>query len=383
MCYNYNVDSLKFLNSLFPLHYYIKNNRILKVAINLWDILKLLQNDIELVLENIKIKPMTREQLIISVDRLTRFKYTEIKYVRVFRDILISNLIFPKLKKSQIENLSNNELKMLAEYIINYSVEKLGLGISSDCIINQRLYDYENSIFKLNDNINDLLQNKILYSSIIKLFNNDNNLPLNLRWLKLLLSENDIIQCRKNSSLMFPIERIIITEGITEEILLPVFAKVCGYDFAQNGTYIISAGGKNQVVKLFYQLVDTLKIPLFVLLDSDAVDNLNAIKPKLRNIDSIHLVKCGEFEDLLPVTLIKRTLDYDLKNFSKIELEFLKQDMPMVKILEEIFKEKGLHEFKKAEFAELVASQINSIEDVSSEIIEIINEIKSTHSFSV
>ena len=40
-----------------------------------------------------------------------------------------------------------------------------------------------------------------------------------------------------------------IVEGITEEILLPVFSKLLGYDFYAHGIQIIPAGGKNQVVK--------------------------------------------------------------------------------------------------------------------------------------
>ena len=47
----------------------------------------------------------------------------------------------------------------------------------------------------------------------------------------------------------------------------------------------------------------------------------------------------------------------------------------MAKILEEIFKTKGLHEFKKSEFAKLVREEILTGEDISEEIIEIINEI--------
>ena len=36
----------------------------------------------------IKIKPLTKEQILISLDRLTRFKNPEIKYLRVFKDII-------------------------------------------------------------------------------------------------------------------------------------------------------------------------------------------------------------------------------------------------------------------------------------------------------
>ncbi len=341
------------------------------------DIFKIVtNNNMDKILKSIKIKPMSAEQLIISADRLTRFKQTETKYLRVFKDILSANLILPKFKKRELDEMSYTDIKNYAEEIINYSLETLGLTLNNNFVINQRLYDYEKSIFHLDENTQSLLKNKINYDALIKLFSD--NIPKNLRWLKTLSTGNDILNAREENAQLYPIEKVIITEGITEEILLPVFARNCGYDFNKNGIYLISAGGKNQVVKLFYKLSETLKLPIFVLLDKDAEENLKEIKPKLREMDRIHLLRSGEFEDLLPHELIQRTLNDDFKNFSRIELECLKQDMPMVKILEELFKEKGLHEFKKAEFAELVAKQILSPADVSEEIQDIINEIKAS-----
>ena len=85
---------------------------------------------------------------------------------------------------------------------------------------------------------------------------------------------------------------------------------------------------------------------------------------------------CGEFEDLLPIELVKRTLEYELNNISILELEMLNQPHPRVKILEEVFKTRGLHDFKKVEFAQMVKNNINSSADISEEIAEIVNEIK-------
>ena len=47
-----------------------------------------------------KYKLLTKEQILISIDRLTRFKNTKEKYLRVFIDILTACLIEPKLKKN-------------------------------------------------------------------------------------------------------------------------------------------------------------------------------------------------------------------------------------------------------------------------------------------
>lgn len=315
-------------------------------------------------IQKLKIKPLTKEQLIISVDRLTRFKDTETKYLRVFKDIIVSNLIEPKIRKNQLDNLDYEELTDIAQTIINsYFKEE-----NKDLCINQKLYDYENSIFKLSDNTKKLLKNKINYKSIIKLI--PENASNNLQWLKSGLPSQN--------SFGFPVKKILLCEGITEETLLPEFAKICGYPLNKNGIHIISAGGKNQVVKYFYNFAECLKIPVFVLLDNDAEYNLKEIQPKLRAFDKIHLLKYGEFEDLLPNSLIEKTLNYETKNISFTQIEGLDGCISKVEFLEEFFRHRGLHEFKKAEFAASVKANISDINDVSEEIYEIIKEIKGT-----
>lgn len=328
-------------------------------------------------MEELKIKSLTKSQILISIDRLTRFKSTEDKYLRVFRDVIISNLISPKFKKNQLDAMPYERLKNYAEEILNFSINYLNFGLSDDLTINKKLIKYENSVFKFDKNVQVLLENRIDYKSALKLFVYD-ELPLNLKWLSLMDKDNPIIQERINNALKFPIEKIIITEGITEEILLPKFAKLCGYDFDKYGINLISAGGKNQVVKLVYTFAEILKLPMFVLLDSDAKENFEEILPRLRKFDKVHVIADGEFEDILPINLIKKTLNNYLKNFSSVTLEDLRQDLPMTKILEEIFKTKGFNEFKKAEFANLVAQNISSVDDVSPEIMAIVQEIKTT-----
>ncbi len=325
-------------------------------------------------MNNLKVKPLTKEQLLISFDRLTRFKHPEVKYLRVFFDVLTNNLISPKYKKTDLEKMDYTQLTDLAQYVFNYSINELGCSSCDDYVINQRLYDYEVSVFSISKNAEKLLKNKIHYKTIIDLINDDS--VINLRWLKNLATTIDEKEDRFKYSLKYPIKKVVIAEGATEEILLPEFAKMCGYDFDREGIYMLSAGGKNQVVKLYYKLVDILKIPIFVLLDKDAKENLEEIKPKLRPIDKIHLLRCGEFEDLLPMELVKRTLYYELKNISLLESKMLEEDMPRVKILEEVFKTRGMHEFKKVEFAQMVKKNIKTTSDISAEISDIIREIK-------
>lgn len=311
-----------------------------------------------------KFKLLTKEQLLISADRLTRFKDTETKYLRVFSDIIVNCLIEPKLKKHELEELDYTQIVDLAQNIVNASLA----DEENDLVINQELIDYENSVFDLSENTQKLLRNKINYKALVELIHND--APNNLKWLKSLANPQ-----KHAENFGYPVKKILLCEGITEETLLPVFAKICDFDLNEHGIHVISAGGKNQVVKYFYKFAECLKIPIFVLLDNDAQTNLEEIKPKLRSIDKIHLLKCGEFEDLLPNSLITKALNDATKNISIAPIEELENATSKVEFLEEFFKHRGLHEFKKAEFAQLVKRNISDAEDISEEIKEIISEL--------
>jgi len=324
-------------------------------------------------LTKIKIKPLTIEQLTISIDRLTRFKNTEVKYLRVFKDLILSNLIIPKFKKQELDELDYTELKNYAEKIINTSLEAFGATNSNDFELNQKLYNYENNTFSLTPDCKKLLDNQINYQGFVNLLGETET--KNLQWLKELATTKNILTAREEKSLHFPIEKIVICEGITEETLLPKFAKLLNIDFDKKGIHIISAGGKNQVVKTYYQLVENLKLPIFVLLDKDAEENLQAVQTKLRPIDTCYILNSGEFEDLLPISLIKRSIEYAFQNIALLNSELLNNDLPMVKQLEEIFRTRGMHEFKKAEFAHFVCDNIKNETDLSEEIIKIINII--------
>ena len=301
-----------------------------------------------------KIKPLTKEQIIISVDRLTRFKEPEIKYLRVFKEIILSNLVEPKFKKSELDNMSYDKLRDYAVSVINFSLGEE----SSDLSINKKISDYENSVFKISENAQVLLDNRINYNKINEILPpHSSPLP----WGEV-----------KNFSF---IKKILLCEGITEEILLPKFAQILGVDFNKTGIHVVSAGGKNQVVKYFYHYAEILKIPIFVLLDNDAKENLEQIKPKLRDFDKIHLVKSGEFEDLLPNSLIEKTLKYETKNISITEISKINEYSSTVEFLTEYFRHRGLHEFKKSDFAQAVKENIKNINDVSNEIKEIFDEL--------
>lgn len=327
--------------------------------------------------DEIKFLPVSKGDLILSLDRLTRFKYPEFKYYRVLNELLAKYLLSPKLNKSKLEKLDIHTYITYVEKIWNASVKHHTGKKPSTFLINELIVDEEFNSYNLSDDLKLLIKAKLNYDDVLTLIRKDSALPLNLKRLIIYKEKMaDKKELREKYLLKFPIEKVVLCEGITEEILLPEFGAKLGYDFREHGIHLISAGGKNQVAKLYCELRDELKLPIFVLLDADADQTCASINCILRKKDKIHLIKHGEFEDLFSLFLIKRTINNKFKNILQCNVEDFKSCMPMTKVLCEYFRINNLGDFQKAEFAKEIAQNIKSKSDLMPEIIEIIDEIE-------
>ena len=115
---------------------------------------------IDIDLNNIKFKQLSLDRLIISFDRLTRFKNFEDKYTRVFKDILSEALIY---KKTDLDNLDYSILTKIAEKVINESLDRICCrDKQNNYVINERLKAYETSLFTSTGEALKLLDNKII-----------------------------------------------------------------------------------------------------------------------------------------------------------------------------------------------------------------------------
>lgn len=253
------------------------------------------------------------EYIQICLDRLTRFKPVSERYIRVIDDVLSKYLIQMDEKLSDIQMPRKIEL---AQTILNSAAKNL-----TDLKLNEIIKNDEEKIFYLTNEDREFLNSKIDFLALINLLN-ENTLPLNLKRLKF---QNNLTsnETREKYATLFPVSKVVLVEGITEEILLIEFAKILGLDFKKEGIFVLGAGGKNQVARKYYKLIEEIKIPIFILLDSDAKEIANLIIPKLRNKDKLHLIKTGEFEDILTGKLIKNALNFHFaQNMLNNENEF-------------------------------------------------------------
>lgn len=315
-----------------------------------------------------KFKIPSKEFIKISIDRLTRFKPILEKYERVFDEILSKHLIYEGTKTS---DLSLYEKIHLAVEIFNSA-----LPFQSDFALNEIIKKDEEKIFYLTEEEKAYLNSKIDFKTALEMFDYE-ELPLNLKRLKLQNDEKSE-DIRKEFSTLFPVSKVVLVEGITEEILLIEFAKILGLDFKKEGIYVIGAGGKNQVAKKYYKLIEEVKIPIFILLDLDADETFKIIKPKLRKIDEIYKIDAGEFEDILPKNLIKNALNLHFAQNLLDENNDFEENGHAVDELNNCYKNNGWGEFKKADFAKIIREYLHTENNppISDEVKMIIEKIK-------
>ncbi len=324
-----------------------------------------------------KYKQIPTQYLKIILDRLFRLKPAHERYERVFGDILNKFLIKENTDKPEISCLSLNKKINLAVEIFNSSVKPA----KNNNLFVSYIKSEENRLFKKNLLSDIYLESNLNYTGAFELIKNEPELKDNLKMLLLMIKKKkDPKILRTEYSLTYPVEKIVLCEGATEEILLEKLCKLCGYDFKKEGIYVLGAGGKNQVARKYYTMVEELKIPIFILLDSDATPTKELILPKLRKKDGIYIINSGEFEDILPKKLIINALNSRYESCYRCFEDDFHKNCKTVKELYEIFKQKGFGDFKKADFAKTIKNYIDikppTEEELTDEIKIITTKIK-------
>lgn len=326
---------------------------------------------------NIKFKYLTLDELAISLDRLSRFKLPEESYFRVFSSIIQKCLIVPKYSKKDIEDLSPELLSSIVKKIWNKSVENL-FGRNKNVKNFNVLKFLASETFYINDNRTKTLINTDLRISEILNTYNYSDAPINIKFLikaQEAKSKDEIYILSKKYKLQFPVQKLIIVEGITEEILLPVFAQKLNYSFEENGVYILGAGGKSKSPSIYLKLRNRLKIPILLLFDNDAEEICTVLNKNLEKKDKTFLIKNGEFEDILSINLIKRALNNEYEPATKLIKDDLLISDRMCENIELFYRTRHLGEFKKSKVSKLIANNIKYKTDITDEIKEIISFI--------
>lgn len=333
-------------------------------------------------IKKIKYKQMTPDDFIISIDRLSRFKLPEIKYPRVYKEIISKHLIFPQLSLKNFDTTESDIIVKLVETIWNGSINEY-LNPQKNYLSLSAISMLDNYYFKnIPVETKKLMKANLDISTPMSKYTK--KLPQNVELLKEIYSANKNISIdiakniRAKYSTKFPIEKIILAEGITEEILLPVFAKKLGFDFEKNGVLVVGAGGKSKIPPLYSKLKDKVNLPIVIIMDNDAFPIYNDLTRKTSKKDQVIIINKGEFEDILPKNLLKRSFNSYFYDIEKVSSNDFQDEYSMCQNISNIYKSRQIGEFQKAHFAKIIAGCIKYKTDISPEIEKIILEIKST-----
>ena len=314
------------------------------------------------------------------MDRLSRFKLPENSFQRVFESVILKHLIEPKYSKKDIQSEDIKKIASIFKIIWNDSVEACCSASSeqSNKYVQNALKFLVKSTFKNTDEKTSILiDTDINIAPILKMIDYD-NAPKNIKFLiqadkfTYKLSYNEL---REFFGLCFPIKKLLIVEGITEEILLPVFAKKMGKDFDRHGIYILGAGGKSKSPSLYLKLRERLKIPIILLFDADAKEICENLSRYMLEKDKCIRISKGEFEDIIPLTLIKRTLNNEYNPATPVCIDDLRHFEKMCDNLEFFYRNRNLGEYKKSRLSQIIAKNIKYKTDISSDINGIISDI--------
>lgn len=319
-----------------------------------------------------KFKSISDNERAVYLRRLMRFKYPPDKKLRVFRQVLINHTIEPKISKKIFDTLLPSQIDEMVSVIWND-------GLSGDFAFNQSLWADDVRCFNSQKMLEDLLSVKLeTLDELPRIFELCGyQIPCGAKTF-----DDFYFALQGQFPLVFEganfsqIQKVILVEGATEEILLPKFAHLAGYDFEDEGVFLIASGGKNQVVKDYLFHRENLNLKIAIILDADAKEQAESIKNVLRKQDDILLLQEGEFEDLLPLSLILRALNTEFKNTAQVVIEDLAGDLPMTQKLYELYKIKGFGEFKKVEFAHLIFDAVKKSSDLGEDFARVIEFIK-------
>lgn len=334
--------------------------------------------------DNIKYKLLSFQELVINLDRLSRFKLPEEAYFRVFTSILFKCLIYPKYSKQDLEKLSSKVISKYVKVIWNASVKEIFDVNNDNFEANKALKLMCNIPFKNIDADTKVLMNTKLNISAVLMNIDEKTAPLNLKFLieanKIFNKNNPItiakaLDLRNNKCLKFPVSKLIIVEGITEEILLPVFASKLKHDFNKEGIYVLGAGGKSKSPNIYMKLREKLRIPVFFLFDNDALEQCIMLEKKVLKKDKIIVIEKGEFEDILSLNLLKRSLNREYETITPLLKDDLHIYNKMCENIEYYYRTRKLGEFKKSKLSKIIAKNIKYKTDVTKEINDIITKL--------
>lgn len=193
--------------------------------------------------------------------------------------------------------------------------------------------------------------------------------------------EPQLKRISKDLALTRPVSLLVLVEGATEELLLPAIADVMGISLPDEGVEVLSVGGKSQMLTQLTQAIETLSVPVVILLDKDAEDLVTDLTYYKREQDQVLLLDAGEIEDTYSPELILETLktaypeQWAMLSCGDEIASLLKNGH--VAGLEKLWHDYGLGRFNKVAFASALRDVMLREKRISPAMTELMQRILS------
>ncbi len=154
-----------------------------------------------------------------------------------------------------------------------------------------------------------------------------------------------------------PPKTLVIVEGETENLLLPILAKTLHLNLEEQGIHLLPAGGKNHVLSIYRQQSRVLNCPIFIVLDQDAYAIADELRTNFRDSDAIFTIEEGEFEDTYNLKLVLQAINQNYQPYPEVtpgsfrEMSLNIKAKGMVQTLKALWQAYNLGSFDKIEFA--------------------------------
>jgi hypothetical protein len=189
-----------------------------------------------------------------------------------------------------------------------------------------------------------------------------------------------------------PVRQMVLVEGETEKLLLPLHAMLLSHSFNTLGILLCPVGGKSNMMAYYQNYANGFMGNLYVLLDNDARDIVQALRQHQRPNDCISIIDAGEFEDLYHLAVVQTVINTVFQPYPAVTPELLAtiqvkyKTTGMVQLLKALWIELKLGSFDKIlfarQYAETLQNNLKGIQDnpsqwISTTMIALIEEVVS------
>ncbi len=143
----------------------------------------------------------------------------------------------------------------------------------------------------------------LLLEQVATYFKNTERHPPTEGWQSL---QDILTWVTQDVSLFPPIETLVLVEGMTEEVLLPVLLTL---KEVSSGVRVESCGGKTAMLRHYQRIRPWFRGRVRLILDADGKDVFHAIENALAPDDAVFLIPQGSIEDCYELPLFLEALN--------------------------------------------------------------------------